>query len=104
VSVSCLGVAALTFVHITVWGNDALCKRHLHFNYTNIHFLLVFCVTGELVLFKSVVANILPGIKLIEVRILKRIGQSWCDSIPRMFLMSVFMIISLSKDYIEFLC
>ena len=90
VSVSCLGAAALTFVHITDWGNDALGKRHLHFSCTNIHAVLqlyehptppFFCVTGKLVLFKSVVANILRAIKLIEVRIQKRIGQSWCDHI-----------------------
>ena len=81
VSVSCLGVAALTFVHITDWGNDALGKRHLHFNYWNIHLQLVVCVTVMLVLFKSVYANILRDIKLIELRIQKRIGQSWCDHI-----------------------
>ena len=76
VSVSCLGAAALTFIHITDWGNDALGKRHLHFSCTNIHAVLqlyehptppFFCVTGKLVLFKSVVANILPAITLIEV-------------------------------------
>ena len=68
VSVSCLGAAALTFIHITDWGNDALGKRHLHFSCTNIHAVLqlyehptppFFCVTGKLFLFKSVVANIL---------------------------------------------